>query len=966
MFPEEVILQNYRSYMWGKINLGKPDQVVIINGLNGSGKTSISEAIQIAFGQRFQNFDDIIRTGKDQAIIEVKMNNQSQTSEEFPEFFWVKCKLVRGKGATRYIKYGELDNYKEERSHVLKNIVDVDDSLTFLDQGTARHWVITSPRKRWEALEEIIGISEIKKKMFDIKNEKENVDEMYKQLVHAIADKQSSVNIFRKLKENYEKKQTYQLKQEKYSKFQKLIHSIQSANEIQILNKERFQLEEDLESNILELKGIKDQIKYQEILLENLENKNQTNMNKLESLKSKSVGLSYKIDEYEKDLYYIEERRSEVSLGIKNIPPFSDLEKKAIEIQNQIIQIGVNEKQNNDENIRLLNEIENYEKGKASPPKNIQNFRTSLNKNSIPFEFFYEILDIVPKFQDYSQAFESVLGGNKYNVIVAQKYYYKALNLAKQNNFRHYIIYPEFLIGDKINKPSIFEGAIHSSKIYSVHSEKFSNDLSQKVIARFLHNTYFVKNIKDVKRIIDKNLYLAQYRYVSLDCVSQDRFGGRYIRDREFLIGEKNRKYQYDQNKEKLSQLKKQLLNLNNKGNQLKTEKEKNDDLIVSWKEYNKYFSQEKEEQMKSLHQKVSDIKNQNTHLEKKIEDLKKILENPLQKKKMIQDQLENLNGREARKSGEVEEFKEDRDKLNQKVIKLGEDSDLLPFSHDIMDYPRDYIEYIHKLCLQFIEEEFQDIDKHIIDLKNFSEKLITPEYWLNISKNDIYVEINSFGKLLQQEHIQNALFESVETYQIQNKELEDMMEKREIYNEQLIDWNQKFEETRTQLEAHQNKWQEDVSKSFSEIMGDLGMQGNIKITPLRDLYELHIYATTHVDRQLIEVKKNSFSGGQLTMIAMAFTLAINKISPREFMILDEYDQELDVEKQYVLTSMFKKYMPEKLIMISPKSYSKNYLSLFDWIIHMRINTQKGSFGIAFEMNPKKIRKNNLLEVVNN
>jgi len=100
------------------------------------------------------------------------------------------------------------------------------------------------------------------------------------------------------------------------------------------------------------------------------------------------------------------------------------------------------------------------------------------------------------------------------------------------------------------------------------------------LIAQFLNNTYFVRNIKEIKTIIEDVSALRQFRYVSIDCLSQDRFGGRYIRSERFLIGEKNRHFQYQQNKIKLDELYETLCKLQTEGTQKKNEREQ---LLKYW-----------------------------------------------------------------------------------------------------------------------------------------------------------------------------------------------------------------------------------------------------------------------------------------------------------------------------------------------------------------------------------------------
>jgi DNA replication and repair protein RecF len=75
----ELILQNFRNHVNFKVNL-KPG-ITLITGLNGSGKTSVVEAIYLAFqGKSWRsNFQEIVRKNQDWWRIDLNLDREKRT-----------------------------------------------------------------------------------------------------------------------------------------------------------------------------------------------------------------------------------------------------------------------------------------------------------------------------------------------------------------------------------------------------------------------------------------------------------------------------------------------------------------------------------------------------------------------------------------------------------------------------------------------------------------------------------------------------------------------------------------------------------------------------------------------------------------------------------------------------------------------------------------------------------------------
>ncbi|RKD25952.1 hypothetical protein BEP19_03235 [Ammoniphilus oxalaticus] len=147
------------------------------------------------------------------------------------------------------------------------------------------------------------------------------------------------------------------------------------------------------------------------------------------------------------------------------------------------------------------------------------------------------------------------------------------------------------------------------------------------------------------------------------------------------------------------------------------------------------------------------------------------------------------------------------------------------------------------------------------------------------------------------------------------------------------------------------------INLHFSDYINRIGFRGRIEqiepdeVDPRRQHYEWRLYIATKAGHDLeylrptesIRQKISSApSGGEMAVISLVFALAlltdIEKRPP--FYLLDEFDSALDEWRKGLVIDMYQEVLQRKLIIISPKSHSSDYLERFG-IFYAIVSDQK-------------------------
>lgn len=145
-----------------------------------------------------------------------------------------------------------------------------------------------------------------------------------------------------------------------------------------------------------------------------------------------------------------------------------------------------------------------------------------------------------------------------------------------------------------------------------------------------------------------------------------------------------------------------------------------------------------------------------------------------------------------------------------------------------------------------------------------------------------------------------------------EKKDLEIIIESRESeYKKNFEDW---FEKIKNLIEKLKIK--------FKEYIESINGTGYIKISNLEDptVARMDLFASFKENAPPRSIASHTHSGGEKTMIIMAFILSIQSLKPQPFYILDEPDAHLDPENRDRLFRMIKEASQEtQYMVISPQ-----------------------------------------------
>ncbi|NVM53261.1 MAG: AAA family ATPase [Candidatus Helarchaeota archaeon] len=174
-----------------------------------------------------------------------------------------------------------------------------------------------------------------------------------------------------------------------------------------------------------------------------------------------------------------------------------------------------------------------------------------------------------------------------------------------------------------------------------------------------------------------------------------------------------------------------------------------------------------------------------------------------------------------------------------------------------------------------------------------------------------------------------NISFEIVEKYTSAKNELDALEDQREHLEATIqvrkAEYRKNFEDWYNQI----GELLENLKDKFKEYIESIGGKGYIKISNLENppLARMDLFATFKENASARSVASHTHSGGEKTMIIMAFILALQSIKPQPFYILDEPDAHLDPENRDRLFKMIKEASREtQYIVISPQENREKHL----------------------------------------
>ena len=356
-------------------------------------------------------------------------------------------------------------------------------------------------------------------------------------------------------------------------------------------------------------------------------------------------------------------------------------------------------------------------------------------------------------------------------------------------------------------------------------------------------------------------------------------------------------------NKNSIEQYERDIISKENENSDLKEEKEKNSNVVME------------------LSQNIEELEKNEEQLQKEIEEHIKIYNSENR-------DIEVLNERENNLSNEERELSKDKSKL---------ETDLL-HSNDRLEKITEVIEKI-KTDIENINEkltELTDITAKAVEV----EKLKSSKDYLRSLEN----KINNFGdvNLLAI----NEFKELKEKYDYLARERDDVVKSRK----QVMDLIQEIDE---RIHEYFHTTYENINENFNKMCEETirNTEGRLNIINPEDFDNCGIEIFVKFKNKKKQ-PLSLLSGGEKSMVAIAFIMAIFMYKPSPFTFLDEIEAALDEKNTKNLLSKLRDFTDKSQFILI--THNKETMKESDSIFGVTMNKE---IGISKIVSPDKITK---------
>ena len=313
------------------------------------------------------------------------------------------------------------------------------------------------------------------------------------------------------------------------------------------------------------------------------------------------------------------------------------------------------------------------------------------------------------------------------------------------------------------------------------------------------------------------------------------------------------------------------------------------------------------DDEIRRLKERLADIKSDmnaielsKKNAEEVISDTKKEIEDLEEKKRTGKDNIaalaEEINGyaekqkqnetREIEISDELKELREKREILDKKTEEIRRKTDKIRFSFEEVKRHKDSC----VLTKQTLEKQYIDLQKEIkergLDDINETEEENIPSY------QTVYITIEALEKeMLSLEPVNMRAIEEYDDVNARCETLEDRRNTLFSEREELLTRIDQYEKLKrdTFMEAYDG-----INKNFTEVFYELADgHGELILENPHDPFAGGMTLHAQPKGKNI-IRLEAMSGGEKSLTALAFIIAIQGYRPAPFYVFDEVDQNLD------------------------------------------------------------------------
>tara|TARA_Y100000310_G_scaffold156912_1_gene156320 strand:+ start:2051 stop:4903 length:2853 start_codon:yes stop_codon:yes gene_type:complete len=910
-FIKKLVIHGFKSFP-RKTELPFTPNINVILGPNGSGKSNISDALCFVLGRlgvksmRAAKTRNLIFLGSKlvapskEAFVEIVFDNSDEIFSIEENEISIK-RIIRKNGQSIY-KINDKTKTRQEVLFLLAQAGIDPNGFNIILQWEIQNFVRMHPVDRRKIIEEVSGISIYESRKEKSIKELEKTEERLKEVYTILRERTSHLK-------NLERERQQALR---FKKLESDVKKYQASVIYFDLTKKK----KEAENINLEIsKKNKEIDKIKKIIAKNIENIGNFQL-KVDSIKltiQKSTGL-----EQEKINQEIADLRAElVGLSVK----MENYESKIFEISNKKLEFK-----------KSINENENSVKELRNEP---------LTKKQ-------EEIDI--KKQELEKLEEQ---RKKFYIIKSELKSVKDKIEDKKNLFQTYSNESDFLleqieqISEELFDKKTNEKKLDVLKIYLEEKNKILINIEeerQKLEKIFYTNEHEIKKQEELAKKISK---------IEICPVCKSKITENHIHNIN------------DNTIKEINSLKKEIKNSNEKINEIKKNKEiigkevEKISLEISKRESDLLkFSNinEKNNQIKILHEKTSKLKEEIINFEKIKNNLeKKFNENSNieQKYEILRIEVEEISFRSKENVDSEISFKQrelERAKISLKQF-LREEEDLneeLSFNKKNFDEKQEILEdkknqeeelskKFKKLILErdefykkIREEESNNLEKqnsirsieHEIntfnieiarfnaEIENFDREMLEFKNILIIraSKESLIEKLSKTKEMLSKIGSVNLL--SLKVYDSVKEQYDEIKGKAEIIEKEKDGIFKVIHEIDVKKKKTFLKTLDILNETFTRNFSNLSTKGKVslELENRKNPFEggVNILIKTGHGKYLDVA---SLSGGERVLVALSLIFAIQELNPYSFYILDEVDASLDKRNAERLANLFKKYV---------------------------------------------------------
>jgi len=874
-----------------------------IIGANGSGKSNVMDALCFVLGKisakgmRAEKSVNLLYNGgknKNSATTAEVSIHFDNSEKEFPiDTKEVKIsRIVKKTGQSDY----RINNKKRTRQQIIDLLANSNidpNGHNIILQGDIVHFATMKPLERRLTIEEIAGISVFEDKKNKSLLELGKVDEKLKEAGILLTEREAHLRELKKerdqakrylelknkIKDNKATFLNLQIKEKEIKKNSLIKSTKEQESKLNILNNKISTIRNHIEKNKKEITEIN-------LILDEKGEKEQLNLRKgITNIKTDLVQAKNRIDILQKEIIKIQERKKQLQENIsKNNEKIEELFKKrgSFDTQKITLERQISKLKETTPAIDFTSKINELSILKSKSSETFTN--PSIKRISSMEGVFGAISELGQVNEKYSLALEVCAGARMRSIVVRDDLCAgKCIKTLKEDKLGIVTFLPLNKIKSRQPNPLINSlkklSGVHGLAINLIkHNKKYYNAFSN-----IFGSTLIVENIQTARKI-----GIGRVRMVTLEGDLLETSGamiGGYRRGTKVGFKQKNED-------EKILELEREIEQL---GKGTSSTEEARRDINV---------------QIIELTHEISGLDKEVNMFSTENERINQILKNQDKENQEFEEELTQLKFSIKNESGNLvstekreKEFYEKLKVLTRNRNKLIENIDKKEKILEVENERTKKTEHkINEISIYKAKEiaELEALQKEFEEYKDGKIRK-------NVNKIDLRREISDFERLVT--NLGNINMRALEIYEELVGEHKILVDKAEKIRTEKID-------VLTMIEEIENKKTEIFMKTFTtldnkfkEIFNSLSAKGNASLVlenkekPLEGGVDIAVHIT---GKKYLDLR--SLSGGEKSLVTLAFIFSIQEHNPASFYVLDEVDAALDKHNAEKLAKLFRQY----------------------------------------------------------